>query len=50
MMGPGLGPLLQSGQNLRLVDLTLPTGRLLLYQNLDLPQGQAVLDSLSFGN
>jgi hypothetical protein len=48
IMAPGLAPLMQPGQDLRVIDLELPAGHLLLYQNLDVPQSQAVVDSLAF--
>jgi len=43
----GSAPLRQSGQDLRLVELDLPAGRLFVYQNLDLPESQAVVDGLA---
>jgi hypothetical protein len=43
----GSAPLMQPGQELRLIELELPTGRVFVYQNLSLPEAQAVLDSLT---
>ena len=48
LLPPGSAPLAQSGQTLRLIEVELPAGRLLVYQNVDRPEGQAVLDSLTF--
>jgi hypothetical protein len=48
IMPPGIAPLAQPQQNLRLIDLELPAGEVFIYQNLDLPQSHEVLDSLLF--
>ncbi len=48
ILPPGIAPLMQSGQHLRLIQMEMPAGRLVLYQNLDVPQAQAVVDSIAF--
>jgi hypothetical protein len=48
ILPPGIAPLAQPGQKLRLIDLELDAGRIVVYQNLDVPQSQSVLDSLAF--
>ncbi len=48
MPAAGTGFVVEPGQSIRLIEVELPSGVVLIQQNLDLPAAQAALDSLTF--
>lgn len=48
MPDAGTGFVVQPGQSIRFIEVELPSGVVLIQQNLDLPAAQAALDSLTF--
>lgn len=48
MPAAGTGFVVEPGQSIRLIEVELPNGPVLIQQNLDLPAAQAALDGLTF--